>query len=421
MNKEKSHKINVYRLREETSFEAIDLVGGGYELEYSNSRIKLYVQKQKSSQPEWAQFLEKYLTSNIDDIQNKSSSFVFICRNNHNIYALTGGYGHNKLKALIDEEFGVQVAIRMIDENTLTALNQKSMKGHTRQIYRAVAGYNPLFDRENYTRILNAIEGKAEFFGKKFRIVGRSSLALRTTKDIEEIDDVFNEIEQILARSERIEFPKSYKVVKDNDLITLLNNEMLSLVINYWQGNEDRERLYLEFKDPFTQFRCDKYRIRCQRKKIEITEFDLDIVRDKLVEYGIERVETLEGLGSIKFSGENEAGIEEFKNETFLDLLICELQHGGRNYIKVRRKWYQILDEISRFIDEQIKLIPVDKDLLPDWIKDSYKKEKDYNEFVAREMGWACLDTQFIHVQGPWKWQPKNDPSWQPKFDPPLG
>lgn len=398
MNREKSRRINVYRLREQSHFDDIDLQTSGYSLEHSNKHVKFYIQTRAAKPPDWVDFFRQYIVSNIEKIVNKACSFVFLYRNSTNAYALTGGYGHTRLKPFIDDEFGVDVAVRMIDENGLTALGQKSMKGHTRQIYRAVAGYNPLFDRENYTRILDAVEGKAEFEGKKFRVLGRSSLALRTIKDVEHIEEVFNEIEEILGKPAKIEFPKSYKLVVDDEIISQLDEAAVAMLEQYWNDGGDRERLYLEFKNPFIQFRCDNYEIRYKRQRIEITEFDLDVIRSKLIEGGLEKIDNRDDFASIRFSGKDDAGQEQFKDELFFDLLICELRDRDKTFIKVRRKWYQILDEISRFIDEQLRLIPVDRGLMPDWDPVRFKEEKEYNLWVAGNKGWSCLDEDFIYM-----------------------
>jgi uncharacterized protein (TIGR04141 family) len=293
------------------------------------------------------------------------------------------------------------MALRMIDEKEeISALKQRSMKGHTRQIYRAVSGYDPLFDKENYTRILNSIQGKGNFLGKRFGVIGKTSLILRTIKDIENLNEVFDEIENIAAKEEKIHFPRSYKVVKDASLKKRLDSEAFNLINKYWTGQEDRERLYLEFEDPLAQFRCDKFKVQFKWKSTEISEFDLDIIRDTLKASGIDKIEEFEDLEKIKITGFNEEGFEELSGEAFWELLICEIDNEGRAYIKIKKQWLQILDEVKEFIDTQISSIQVECNLLPEWDKVACPTELDYNKYVANENGWKCMDQDFIYIEG---------------------
>jgi len=400
MNRRKSQRINIQKVKDEVSFDDIDLKTENFIEEYSGETQKLFIQAQKQSNPSWRGYLEKYISSDINQIVNKTSSFVLLYKHNNSLYALTGGYGYNKIKKYVQEDFGVNIALRMIEEKEISALKQRSMKGHTRQIYRAVSGYDPLFDRENYTRILNAIQGKGNFLGKRFGVVGKTSLILRTTKDIDNLDEVFNEIENIAAKEEKIHFPKSYKVVKDPSLKEILNTKAVDLINRYWSEQEDRERLYLEFEDPLVQFRCDRFKVQFKWKSAEIPEFDLDVVRKALTEQGIVKIDALEDLEKIKFTGFNEAGFEEFTRETFWELLICEIDNDGKSYIKIKKQWLQILDEAKEFIDSQISNIQIELKALPEWDKKNCPKEIDYNKYVANEKGWKCLDQDFIYIEG---------------------
>ena len=400
MSRVKSHRINVYHVKEEITINDIDLTSEGFFEEHSDNKIKIFTQIQNPSTPSWRNYLKKYISSDIEKIVNKTSSFVLLYNHNDNLYCLTGGYGHNKIKAYIRNNFGIDIALRMIDEKGISAINQRSMKGHTRQIYRAVRGYDPLFDKENYTRILNVIEGKGKFLGRKFRVTGKDSLTLRTEKDIEKLDEVFDEIENVALEEEKVHFPKSYSVVKDISLIESLNARAFDLISKFWAGQENRERLYLEFEDPFVQFRCDKFNVLFKRKSVDFSDFDLDVVRNSLVNEGILTIDELEDLGKMKLSGFNEDGFEEFSKESLWNLLVCEVTQNNKSYIKFKKQWLQILDEIKKFLDEQISNIPADLNILPEWNKNNFPEELDYNKHVAALKGWKCLDSDFIYIEG---------------------
>ena len=398
MARKKTNKINLYRIKQDYDFNTIDI--SGYDEEYKDDNIKLFVQRDKKSYPPWQKFLKIYLDKTKGNIVNISSCFVFFIKHNNSIYALTGGFGHTKIKQIIEEEFGLEVALRMINVEKLSAINQKAMKGTTRQIYRAVSGYNPNFYRENYNRLLNSIKGRAEKDGKWFRVVGTNSLSLRTPKSIDKIHDVLDEIENLLKSEPKIKFPKPYRVVKNDDRLNKLNDKLLMTLSDYWQDKIDRYNLYAELSVPFLQFKCDRYVIRNKSKSEEIDDFDLDTIKQKLQDMGLVEINEFEDLKSIRFDGIDEAGFEQITNESFANSIICELTIGNEEFIKFGKKWYKILDENKKYIDEQIKQITVKRGGLPIWHVAAYSDEGAYNKHVADSNGFVFMHEDCVNIQG---------------------
>lgn len=321
MSHEKTNRIVVYQLDDATKFEDLDLTDKGYSLEYSNEDKKLFLQVSKKSTPPWASYLEPYMEDGIDKIVNRSSSFVLIVSHENTVYALAGGYGYTALKGKYEDEFGLNVALRMINESEITSINQRSMKGSTRQLLRAVAGYEPLFDRDNYNRILKHIEGKGTFEGKTFRVSGRSSLVLRTTKGIDDITDVIGEVETILKLDEKIHFPRSYKLIKDATVIESLIDKLFLEFKSYWENDDIRDNIYLEFNDPLVQFRCVKFTVKFGRKSVELSDFDLDLIKQEIKNKG---VDVLDGVGFLsKLVVKTEMGFSRYRmNHSFTCLFL---------------------------------------------------------------------------------------------------
>lgn len=400
MSREKTNRVVIYQVKPHITFDSLDFTAEGYILIFSDANRKLFVQRGKVSTPSWVNFIEPLLPELREPLFNSSSSFIFVIRHNASNYILSGGYGFTEIQDHIVPDFGLDLALRMIDEKEILSLNQKSMKGTTRQIIRAVAGYDPLFDRENYTRILNAIEGKANFEGKKFRIEGKSSLTLRTAKDINHIGEVFNQIEEILEREEQVHFPKSYKEVKDKDKLNQLEALMFSSFQGFWRGETGRENIYIEFKDPFAQFRCEKFSVTYRHHKAEIEDFDLDIIRNELIAKGFTSIDEIGDLQRMAVTGFNDANFQEIKKEPVYTLLVFEVAIENIHYIKFGKQWFQILDEVQKFIDKELSSLSVHKGRLPAWNKTQHPAEGDYNKFVAEQNNWDCLDQDFVQMPG---------------------
>ncbi len=399
MAKKKTTKLNLYRLSKNYKVEFLDFARDGYELEFSNEFIKFYVQRNKTKPVSWEKYFVAYLDPEKAKILNSTSSFIFIYIHREKCYILTGGYGFSKIQDIVDDEFGIEIALRLIEEEKISAINQKSMKGTTRQVYRAVAGYNPNFDRENFNRILNSIQGKCKFENRNFSISGKSSLSIRTARPLENLPAIIDELEEIEKRTPKIVFPKSYKQVNKKETISELNKLLFAMVHSYWNDKGDRDRLYVEFQEPLSQFKCDTFIVKYGRKSKEIDEFDLDIVKAALKECGLFHFENIEDLNKIKITGKDESGFEYFEEKKFLNALVCEISFKDSDYIKVGKKWYKILDEIKEYLDEELRNVDIEENLLPEWNIANHKKEGEYNKYAAEVMGLECLDADLIHLE----------------------
>jgi len=396
MPREKTNRINLYKVSEKYNFSDLRFLGDGYIQEFEDSTRKLYIQRKKTGVPGWVNYLKPLISEDPDGITNHSSSFILLVQHNGSIYALCGGSGYARLEEYIEEDFGMRLALRMIGEKDILALNQRSLKGATRQIYRAVVGYDPIFDKENFTRVLNSIAGKGEFEGKTFRIDGKASLVLRTVKDISRLSEVLTEIEAISSQSEKIIFPKSFVVEKDKTVLRDLDATMLQMVQGFWSGASGRDRLYLEFKDIFVQFRCERFEGEYGKIGIKFTEFDLDVIKEAFIREGLNAINSIDDLGKIMITGFNENGYDEIY-ENLLGLIVCEVDKDGHSFIKIGGRWLRILSEIQEFINSELKTINLLPVFLPEWNRSAHPKELDYNKFVATQNAWVCMDQEFIH------------------------
>lgn len=400
MEKE-TNRISLYKLKSNAGFDSVDPSPHGFCLEYEDEHTKLFIHPGKSSKPHWVKYLAPLLTTSGPDIANISCSFLLLRRYNNSVYAISGGYGYSSLRDEVLEDFGLKLALRMIEETA--TISQRSMKGTTRQIMRVVAGYDPLFDRENYNRILNALEGRVKFEGRKFRVKGRSSIILRTERPIDHLNVVLGDIEDLMAKEEQVHFPRSYEEVQDGEVIANLEDHLLAEFVAFWSGSGSRDNLYIEFSDPLSQIRCEKFQIQYDRRKVELEEFDLSLVRDTLIEKGAKQPSEKKDIERLRVTGINEFGHEEFIEESFSKLLVYETSISSMHYIKFGKRWYKILDEVQNFLDDEIARIPVRTDLLPAWNKSEHPEEKDYNKYASLKMGCRCLDRDLIQVDGPSK------------------
>ncbi len=129
-------------------------------------------------------------------------------------------------------------------------------------------------------------------------------------------------------------------------------------------------------------------------------DFDLDRIRCAFREKGINDVTQSEDLKRFRVTGIGESGCPIVENQTFDNMLVCEMPRNGQQYIRHGKKWYRILDEIQNFLNAELSKIKIDPALLPAWDREQHTVEIDYNRFVADTNGWYCLDQDFVQVEG---------------------
>ena len=401
MPRTKTNKISLYKLLKNSEFDVFS-PKSGYTVESEDKQHRLFIEFGRSRSPHWRNYLSPILTGSKNKIVNRSCSFVLLYKFRGDVYALTGGYGHTALVGLVEEDFGLQLAVRMIeDDSDIAALTQRALKGTTRHSIRSVAGYDPHLDRQNYNRILKSIRGKGLFEGRKFQISGSSSLSLRTEGDIAKLDDLLKEICTINRRKPKIEFPKSYKLVTGRSLVMKLENQLVAELGAYWVGAKSRDDFYLEYKEPAVQFRSERYRITTGNVDVSVEDFDLDRIREKLCEAGASPPGGIEDLHLIRVTAINEDGHEEFRDVSLSSLLVHETtMDDGVHYLRLDGRWYAILDEVRQYLDDQVKRISMIDLGLPVWRRDKHAEEKDYNLYAASMRGFQCLDRDKVKVKG---------------------
>lgn len=396
---DKTNQISLYRLKPEVSLEGVDLGSRGYRTEFEDLATKLFVHGGHQSRPHWVNYVRPYL-SEPDALQSKTASFVLVRQFSGRVYAVTGGYGHSAISSSVEDDFGMQLAMRMLDESSIALISQRSMKGATRQLLRAVSGYNPSLDRENYNRLLRALEGRAVFEGRKFRIRGRAALTLRTARSVSDLDQVLADVEAILAQQPRVLFPRSYEEVLNPLQIAELDQRLGSAFASFWAGTASRDDMYLEFDDPFVQYKCSEFDFLFDRKKAQLAEFDLGRARDALIAQDARMPADINDVAKIRASGRNEFGQYEFERESLAKLLVYEtVLADGTPCIRLAGRWFRVLDDVRTFLDEQLGQLDVRRGMFPVWDRRTHHTELEYNRYAAQALSGVCLDQQLVQLE----------------------
>lgn len=364
-------------------------------------KYKFFVQRNAVHPPAWFGLLRPIIDASKPPVLSSTSSFILFVEHNSKIFALTGGYGYTKLpKEFMVDNFGLEMAKRLIDENEIKGLTQKAMKGATRQIHRGLVGYKPGLDLDNYNRLLRAIEGRAidERFG--LNVTGRKSLSFSKQLTFDGLTTIFQAISEVEQQPPQFEFPESFELIEEQGKKEILNGLLVEEFNRFLNGQGDCERLYLELKDLFMQFQCASFSLVYQGQTFDLEYFNPENVRRILVAEGLTTISSIDDLKRIRINGKNDLGHFVLEAEPLLDILIYELDYEGAFYLLSEKKWYKLLDGFKRYIDTQINQVTVETDLLPVWDTDMHPAEGQYNDAVAAAKGWIKLDADCVMVKG---------------------
>lgn len=400
------NKISLWKIESQHSFHLIldHLEMSGYVRHKNDKNWAMLLKNKEPDVVSWNSFVLPLLDPTIDGPKSSNSSFVYVLTVNDSIYALTGGYGHTAISKFIDCDFGLNVAIRMIDDvNDINALNQSAFKGPIRQQFRTVENYNLLSDRENFDKLLKFVQAKAKFQGADIIIAARSNFCFRSESSIDEIEQIIEDIEEQLSQPIKIDIPKSYKVVTNSAEILLLEESLVQDFSAFWNGNSSRDSLYAEFDDPIVQFSSEKFVFKTgsgrNEKKFELISFDLDQISDENKNsLGLlSRPITKSDLEKIYVYGVNSDGIQQGGSSLY-NMLAYDVKLANSDFVKMGKKWYRIDQFFVDNLDSYLASIQTNlTDLVP-WSRAQFPLEYDYNDHIALSKNGLCYDQDCVRI-----------------------
>lgn len=400
----KTHKISLWKIENHGSIEAIKSLAldeGYREIEASDSHT-FYFRDNYPTPPSWLDFVKDLLPDGQKEFRNYSCAFLYLTTCDGVLFALSGGAGYSIIQNYVDNDFGIEVAVRMIkDQAKIKSLMQRAFKGVVRQMVRNVENYSLNWDRENYDKVLNGVSGKGEFLGRTGGIIGKSSISFRTETKLRDINNVISKITRLLSEPKSIDIPKSFSVLNNPETIASAQNALVDSFNSYWTSQSGRENLYAEFDDPLTQFSCDRFSItvggRKRGRKFELEDFDLDLIdQEKKDLLGLPESLSIEDIKKIDVYGYDSNGVLHASLKLY-DMLVYDVNIDGKDYVKLGKRWFLIEQQFVSTLDEMIASMELVSDF-PDWDINVHPKELDYNRSFASSISGQCLDQDLVHI-----------------------
>ncbi len=363
---------------------------------YNDFTLFLYYRKHRKKKPDWKQFLARNVKTESSihtDSTNMNESFVlfFFHKSSNKLYAVCGGYGSVAIKNFTNEDFGIDILMRILQTKGNKVLRHAKEFGIT----GGLVGVAKYF-RENYNFYENTNFGNiyrevsAEIDKDIIRslsidtndvkqCIAKNSFKINQSITYENMLSVVDKLNVILEREANFNINDIKKIDsrKENTLIDKLEEVVLNQL---WEGRNNFEILkeQLDFiNKKFDRFSSSDYflcnGIRYEDKKTIFVSVMNSLSNPNKKHFFRElKTKTLRGYDS---EG------EELISDKVFNHLVLEIQYESQNYFLINGEYYEINSSFINTLNESCK----------DFISNNYYDGLDKNWNSGRESVYNLL------------------------------
>jgi uncharacterized protein (TIGR04141 family) len=360
---------------------------------------------------DWCRTLSR-LTGLPADEENRTSLGLLLVRTAASVYALTFGMGYLMIEpSRIDPAFGIEFAVRCLDEDRITKVRRQLMDSRGRTDENSATGGEHIrgFGIEQFGEIVSQISGQIEEVPLTFcRDRNRPAHLTGSDRSIRVhlgatpmalLHDL-QRIEEVCARPEPLpglSFIAQVRPLKTSDeRITGLDERLDAML-----GGRVESKVALavpgECRDHYEL--AESFSVAIGGRACHLTELHLDDLLDPVQDRPAgERLQTLRG-GRIQMFADAD-GAEPASRKLAADQwLTAELGDDAVRYFYWQGQWYEIGAEYLTVIEQRVaELLSRPSDVvLPPW--PDGVDEGRYNELVAEQDGYVLLDKKTVHTE----------------------
>ena len=328
---------------------------------------------------------------NNESYRNKMYYGAFIWTNLEDCFVITYGKSHHYAKPFCETGFGLNLAMRIADQNDI---RQKSVKKFGGKNTRSINSYQ----RKTFLDLsvnesvdyLNAkiTDDKVKFFAKQAKF-GDS---FQITKDISwgGFSELLNSVVKCLQQDVKFNLPKVTEI-KDTDTVDILFNELKSALLMEDKHVDVAESTYSIVGVDFNFNTPDKYELYfskgLQKESQDVNYLDLSTV--------------------IQFANDNNADVFDVKIKFITDNRpshskdlknIIDYTHPDKKIILQDGKWYQLNEEFMNQLNEFIDKISM---VVDSEYPEIDKCSEDYfNKLLSEKNQFELFDKKFSYVGG---------------------
>jgi len=413
-----SNIYNIYKVLSEKNadllkkIESVGLVEQKTQI-YENYEMTFYFsEKTEGNEIWWFETYKEFFNPQKMYPKNIFYFALLICKNLDNskeVFAVSLGKSHFYLSKFIEADFGISLAIRMANEQSILLKKSRYFTGTKRHEVSSYENFNKdSYDSGESVEHLKLKASNTDVWGEK-NIVFADSIQLDINKEPCELSKILNDISDSMSGDEIIRLPK-LELVSDEILIDDLNASILSSIINK-QADVGVEEISISGINIIFRFNEYNYELIFKQGRKEVEKLDvgnsLDIVKisNFLIQYNIQNIDEVK----VKFKREESSRLTKDLKE----LLDFYTEHDGYKYFLRNGKWFKFNQTFMEYLKKSLVAIEIiDGDALIEQEYLDWKSQKEieiannsslnkltyreyyFNEKMSRDNGYKLLDRQ---------------------------
>lgn len=418
-----SNSYNIYRLKFEElnnllkKIKSVGLVEQKTQV-YDNYEMTFFFSENiEGNDVWWHETYKNFLNPQTNPPKNIFYFGLLICKNQDDpkeIYAVSLGKSHFYLSKFIESDFGISLAIRMANEQSILLKKSRYFTGTKRHDVSAYEKFNKdSYDSGESVEHLKLKASNTDVWGDK-NIVFADSIQLDVSKEPSELPKILNDISDSMKDDEIIRLPK-LDLVSDEILINDLNSLLLNSIVNS-EANVCIEEISISGINIIFRFNECNYELIFKQGRKEIAKLDIGNSLNIVEISSFVKENNISNLDEIKVKFKREESSQLTKD--LKELLDFYIEYEEYNYFLKNGKWFKFNQNFMEYLKKSlvgIELVNAD-DLIEQEYLD-WKSQKDneiangtsldkltyreyyFNKKMSDDNGYELLDRQLEMIR----------------------
>jgi uncharacterized protein (TIGR04141 family) len=357
---------------------------------------KAFFQQNRKTKPKWLDFISDYVNIDEEEIFNTTNSFLLLIRCENRIFAVNKGFGFGALnRKKLEKGFGLRVVLNEIDPHKIKSIDARNIDTTTKQKRVFINRNSPLyeFDFDFDEDLVNIISGQPSDAALARKLIGSDSLSITADIGFLELGDKCSQLLDSFNKDvyrQNFPFIDYLQVVKDEDLITKLENNLINNI-----ENRSTEKLILAYPEIPDFEQIENFKIWLGRDKKLIEEVDLEQLYDFLKENELNA--DIENIHIIGLDNNDQAVTKKY---SLHDFVVFETVFSDTRYLLSLNQWFELADNYVDEVNRELQIVPeIEHSFLPPLLYG--QREDEYNQDVVKNRAnIVLLDKHNYHVEG---------------------
>ena len=321
---------------------------------YDNYDMTFYFSEEVEGNDVWWYETYKDFLNSQDELPKNVFYFgLLICKNEddpNEIYAVSLGKSHFYLSKFIESDFGISLAIRMANEQSILLKKSRYFTGTKRHDVSAYEKFNKdSYDSGESVEHLKLKASNTDVWGNK-NIVFADSIQLDVSKEPSELPKILNDISDSMKDDEIIRLPK-LDLVSDEVLINELNSLLLDSIVKS-EANVCIEEISISGINIIFRFNECNYELIFKQGRKEVAKLDIGNSLNIEGVSSFVKENNISNLDEIKVKFKREESSQLTKD--LKELLDFYTEYEEYNYFLKNGKWFKFNQNFMEYLKKSL-------------------------------------------------------------------